>query len=121
MLQLFVYEAVLMSSLVCLHVFNPVGSPIAGRLDVFVTLVAALNGMAAVFCVATSIDGAAATGSSFGMGSSGRVGLGVVVVVTNGVLLLSIMAYIAKVYVANSPRVGRAIDKVIMWGAGFKR
>jgi len=120
MLQLFVYEAVLMASLVCLIVFNPTESPVAGRLDVFVTLTALLNGFAAVFCVASTTDSAAITGSSFGMGSSGRDGLGVVVVVTNVVVLLSIIAFIIKVYVATSPRVGQAVDKMITWGASLK-
>ncbi len=39
------------------------------------------------------------------------------VVVTNVVLLLSVVAFIGKVYVATSPRVGKAVDKMITWGA----
>jgi hypothetical protein len=120
MLQLFVYEAVLMASLICLIIFNPVGSTASGRLDIFVTLVALLNGFAAVFCAASTTDGGAITGSSFGMGSSGRVGLGVVVVIANFVVVLSIIAFTIKVYVANSPRVGKVFDKMITWGASLK-
>ena len=117
MLQLFVYEAVLMVSLICLIVFNPAGSLVAGQLDICVNLAALLNGFAAVFCVASTMDSGAITGSSFGMGSSGSVGLGVVVVFTNGVLLLSIIAFIIKVHVATSPRLVQAVDKMRTWGA----
>jgi hypothetical protein len=117
MLQLFVYEAVLMVSLICLIVFNPAGALIAGQLDICVNLAALLNGFAAVFCVASTMDSGVITGSSFGMGSSGRVGLGVVVVFTNGVLLLSIIAFIIKVQVATWPQLGQAVQKMRTWGA----
>jgi len=51
------------------------------------------------------------------MGSSGRLGLGVVVMVTKVVMLLSIVAFIIKVYVATSPRVQQVTDKMMIWGA----
>jgi hypothetical protein len=107
MLQLFVYVAVLMASLVCLIAFSPIESRAAGRLDIFVTLVALLDGFAAVFSVASNTDSAAITGSSFGMGTSGRVGLAVIVLASNVVVLLSIIVVIVKVYIATSPKVGR--------------
>jgi hypothetical protein len=120
MLQLFVYEAVLMASLICLIVFNPVASQVAGRLDIFVTLVALLNGFAAVFCVASTTEDSTLTGNSFGMGSSGRIALGVIVVVANVVVLLCVIAFIIKVHVATSPRVGKAVNKILTWGACLK-
>jgi hypothetical protein len=115
MLQLFVYDAVLMASLVCLIVFKPVATKAAGRMDIFITLVALLNGFAAVFCVAGTTDAAAITGSSFGMASSGRVAIGVFVVIVNVVLLLSIVAFTIKVCVATSPLVFRMFDRVVSW------
>lgn len=119
-LQIFVYIAVLMASLVCLIVFSPAGSPVAGRLDTFVTLVALLNGVAALFCVDSNTGGAAVTGNSFGMGASGQVVLGVIVVVANVLVVLSIFAFIVKVYVATSPKVGQFVDKMMTWGASLK-
>lgn len=118
MLQLFVYEAVLMVSLICLVAFNPAQSPVTGQLDVFVTLTALLNGFAAVFCVASGSEGAAPatiTGSSFGMAASGRTGLGVVVVTANGVMLAAIVVYIGKVFFEGVPWFGKAVGKVTVW------
>lgn len=116
-LQLFVYVAVLMASLVCFIVFKPTASPAAGRLDISVTLVALLNGFAAVFCVDSTTDGTAVTGNSFGMGSSGQVAIGVIVVTANVAVVLSIFAFIVKVFVATAPAVGRLMDKMMTWGS----
>lgn len=78
--------------------------------------------LAAVICVSSTTNSAATTGSSF-MGSSGRLSLGVAVVVTNMLVLLGIIAFIIRVYqryMAILPRVRQAVDKMITWGACLK-
>jgi hypothetical protein len=115
MLQLFVYEAVMMASLISLVVLNPVRAVGVGRLDMLVTFAALLDGFAAVFCVASSAEALAITGSSFGLGDKGRTGLSVVVVLVNASVLLAVVVFVIKVYVAQTPALGKKAGAIRSW------